>query len=94
MFLEEGLPHNCIELVLHSVAILSGLEQAILDVGVLTGGGLKRHLLHREGVRFIAGLLDLIEKLLFVALTLIEDVGLDLQARFDVLQAALCLHEL
>ena len=94
MLLEERLPHDGVELVLESVAVLPGLEQSLLDVLILTGCGLQGDLLHSQGVSLVLRLFDLVEELGLIALPLIEDVRLDLEARFDILEAPSVLHEL
>ena len=94
MLLEERLPHDGVELVLEPVAVLPGLEQSLLDILILTGCGLQGDLLHSQGVSLVLRLFDLVEELGLIALPLIEDVRLDLEARFDILEASSVLHEL
>ena len=94
MLLEEWLPHDGVELILKAVSILPGLEQSLFDVLILTGCRLQGDLLHRQGISLILRLFDLVEELSLVALSLLEDVRLDLEARFYVLEAASVLHKL
>ena len=65
----------------------------LFNFDILTGSGLKRDLLHCEGTRLILSLLELVEELSLVALSLVEDVRLRFEARFDVLKTAFGLHE-
>ena len=94
LLLEKGLPHDSIEFVLETVAVLSGFKKSLFDIRVFGCGRLKCNLLHRKSICLVLRLFDFIEELSFIAFSLVKDVRFDLEAGLDVFKASAGLHEL
>ena len=94
LLLEKRLPHDGIEFVLETVAVLSGFKKSLLDIRVFSCGRLQCNLLHRQSVCLVLRLFDFIEELSLIAFSLVKYVRFDFEAGLDVFKASSGCHEL